>query len=212
MAQRVIIIGAGGLGREVAATIQYYLADSFSLQGFVDDGLPHGEYVNDLKVLGGIDWLINSDEDFYVVLAVASPKVKKLIHERLKEKSFTYPNIIHPFARLHSPDFIEMGEGNIISDGCIITTNVFIGNFNLINLSCTVGHDATIADYCSIMPSVNISGGARLQNEVYVGTGAKLIKATTLYTGCVVGAGAVVNTDIPSYKSFAGVPAKELQS
>lgn len=206
---RTVVVGAGGLGCEVAATIQNYLHREFELMGFVDDGVSVGTIVNDLPVLGGVEWLIDQ-ENLAVVLAIGSPKVKQIIYNRIKSGSFQFPNIIHPNSRVHDPKFVKMGIGNIITDACIITTNVNIGNFNLLNLACTVGHDTQVGDFCSIMPTVSVSGGATIRNNVYVGTGAKLIKATTLNDSCTVGAGAVVNTDIPEGKTFAGVPAKEL--
>lgn len=208
---KTIVIGAGGLGREVAATIQNYLSDTFELLGFVDDGVEKGKVINDLPVLGDIDWLLSQVDDYGLVFGIGSPKVKKAIFHKLANKNFHFPNIIHPNASIHNSKFVTLGRGNVISDGSILTTNVTLGEFNLINLSCTIGHDATIGDFCSIMPGVNISGGATLKNEVYIGTGAKLIKATTLHDSCTLGAGAVVNSDIGAGKTYAGVPAKELK-
>lgn len=208
---KTIIIGAGGLGREVAATIQNYLNDHFELLGFVDDGVEAGKLINDIAVLGGVEWLQQQEGELAIVFGIGSPRVKKTIFEKLESRSFLFPTIIHPNARIHDRQFVKMGRGNIISDGTIITTNVSLGDFNLINLSCTIGHDAAIGDFCSIMPGVNISGGAELKSLVYVGTGAKLIKATTLHDSCTVGAGSVVNTDIEAGKTYVGVPAKELK-
>lgn len=210
MISKIVVIGAGGLGREVAAVIQTYFSDTFKLIGFVDDGVDQGNEVNNIKVLGGVDWLLARKGEVAVVFGLGSPVVRKTIFEKLKGGKYQFPNIIHPNARIHHKEFVELGIGNIISDGTIITTNVSIGNFNLINLSCTIGHDAKIGDFCSIMPGVNISGGAQLRDEVYIGTGAKLIKATTLYEQSTVGAGAVINTDVPAGKTYAGVPAKEI--
>lgn len=212
MIRKIVVIGAGGLGREVAAVIQTYFSDSFKLIGFIDDGVDQGSEVNSIKVLGGVDWLLAHKSDVAIVFGIGSPQIRKMIFEKLKGDNFQFPNIIHPNARIHQPQFVQLGKGNVIADGSIITTNVSVGNFNLINLNCTIGHDAEIGDFCSIMPGVNISGGAKLKNLVYIGTGAKLIKATTLHEACIVGAGSVVNTDIPPNKSYAGVPAKELKS
>ena len=39
----------------------------------------------------------------------------------------------------------------------IIQVDIFLGNCNIINLDCTVGHDAHIDDFVTINPSVNIS-------------------------------------------------------
>ena len=162
----LIIIGAGGLGREVAAMVK----SSFS--------------------------------DVY--------RVMQQIKQRINKPDVSYPNLIHPGARLHAEDETKIGEGNIITDGCILTTSIVIGDFNLINLSCTVGHDTQIGDYNSIMPGVNISGFTKLKDQVYVGTGAMLINGAVLGDKCVVGAGAVVTTNIPSGKTYVGIPAKEI--
>ncbi len=61
------------------------------------------------------------------------------------------------------------------------------------------------------MPGVNISGGARLERGVYVGTGAKLIKATKLGNHSTIGAGAVVDTDVEDNTTVVGVPARPLK-
>ncbi len=205
-------MGAGGLGREVAAMLNSYFKDQYSLLGYIDDGKVPNDKVNGLYVLGGMDWLLAQTQTLCVVFGIGQPAVCRKLYERLKHKNnLSYPNIIHPHARIHAPPFVSMGQGNVICDASILTTNISMGDFNLINLSCTIGHDAVLGSFCSIMPGVNISGGAQLKNGVYVGTGAKLIKATTLGKDSIVGAGSVVNTDVPDGKTYAGVPAKELK-
>lgn len=209
MKKDLVIIGGGGLGREIAAMVDHYLTEEYNLLGFVDDGkLPH-DTINGIYVLGNIEWL-REQKNVAIAVAIGNPQTKYSILEKLNEATFTYPNLIHPLAQIHAPHFLKMGQGNIITAGNIITVNVNLGSFNLLNLSSTIGHDAIIGSYCSIMPGVNISGGAILNDKVYVGTGAKLIKATTLGDGCTIGAGAVINTDIPAGETWAGVPAKKI--
>lgn len=208
--QNIVVIGAGGLGREIAAMLNTYFKDTFKVLGFVDDGIPAHEVINDMEVLGGVEWLLQQNE-LAVVFGIGAPGIKQTVQKRLSQNaSLHYPNIMHPNARLHAPDLIQMGKGNVITDGCILTTNISIGSFNLFNLNTTIGHDVVTGDFCSIMPGVNISGGAQLRNLVYIGTGAKLIKASTLDEGCVVGAGAVVHSDVPAGQTFVGVPAKSI--
>ncbi len=208
--QDAIIVGAGGLGREIAAMLSAFFNKEYHILGFVDDGKEVGEEINGLTVLGGIEWLLTQKE-IIVFFGIGNPLIKFRIYTQLKVNlGLSYPNLIHPNARLHQSEYISLGEGNIITDGCILTTNISIGNFNLINLGCTIGHDTEIGNFCSIMPGVNISGGAKLEDMVYVGTGAKLIKATLLGSGATIGAGAVVNTDVPAGKTYAGIPAKEI--
>ncbi|HAD97317.1 MAG TPA: hypothetical protein DCG19_07910 [Cryomorphaceae bacterium] len=210
----LIIVGAGGFGREVAAMLKHpVFQDEYAIEGFVDDGKDGGEKINDLLVLGDVDWLLTRKKTAAVVLAIGDPSVKKSIYTKLTVNPVLhFPNIVHPGASLHDRDNIRFGKGNIIGEGNIFTTNIAAGDFNLVNLSCTVGHDVQMGSFCSIMPGVNISGGTILKDEVYIGTGARLINAITLHSKCVIGAGALVRTDVPTGKTFVGVPARQVEN
>lgn len=209
--EKIAIVGAGGLGREVLSLVRNAneYQPRFDVVGFVDDNIPKGTPVNGIPVIGKLDD-IDPREVSGLVFAVGNSKVRKSLVERVENKSFNFPVILHPSVILQDHDRINIGRGSIIAAGTVITTDVLIGDFSLINLTCTIGHDAKLGAYCSLMPSVNISGGATLEEGVFVGTGVKLIKATTLGSFCTIGAGAVVNTDVPADATFAGVPAKPI--
>ncbi len=210
--RKAVVVGAGGLGREVASVLVKYFSDHCEFLGFIDDGKQAGEEVNGFSVLGGKDWFDHQEGELDVFMGIGIPKIRESLVNYIREnypKAF-FPNLVHPLASFHNESTISLGMGNFIADGVIMTTNISLGDFNLVNLTSTLGHDASIGSFCSIMPGVNISGGASIKNRVYVGTGAKLIKATSLGDDCTVGAGAVVNLDIPSGETWAGVPAKPI--
>jgi virginiamycin A acetyltransferase len=48
----------------------------------------------------------------------------------------------------------------------------------------------------------------QIGNDVWVGHGAVLLKGVKIGTGAIIGAGAVVTTDIPPYAIAVGVPAR----
>lgn len=209
---KIAIFGAGGFGREVLSLIKNInsINQTFDVLGFIDDGIESGTQIHDLPVLGGVNDLERL-QITKVVLAIGNPQIRKSIVEQLNSK-ISFPNIIHPTAIFQDIDRIKLGQGCIICAGNIFTTDVEIGDFCIINLSCTVGHDAKLGDFTSIMPGVNISGGAKLNSCVYVGTGAKLIKATHIGQGAVIGAGAVVDIDVPDHETVVGVPARPLKN
>lgn len=157
-----IVVAAGGLGREIASVLTKYFDQEYEFIGFVDDGLKKGSEVNSYPVLGGLQLLKNSDEKYRVFIGIGNPQVNYKIIDDLEidDSPLEFPNLISPNAHLHNEHTIKMGVGNILCDGLIITTNISIGDFNLLNLATTIGHDALIGNYCSLKPSVNINGGA----------------------------------------------------
>lgn len=108
-------------------------------------------------------------------------------------------------------DVTIYGEGSIICAGCLITVNVTIHEFVILNLGCTVGHDTEIGAYSSLMLSVNVSGEVEIGEGVYVGTGAKIINRLSIGEGTIVGAGAVVTGSLPACCTAVGIPAKPIK-
>lgn len=207
---KIVIVGAGGFGREVLALIRNInqIKPTFEVLGFIDDGMPVGTKIHELSVLGKTSSIVQTGAEG-AVIAIGKTQIREDVTSRMPV-NLKFPNIIHPLAVFQDPERIRIGQGNIICAGNIFTTDIRLGNFCIVNLACTIGHNAVLSDFCSVMPGVNISGGALLQKGVYVGTGAKLIKATTLGSYCTVGAGAVVDADIAPNETVVGVPAKPL--
>lgn len=61
------------------------------------------------------------------------------------------------------------------------------------------------------MPSVNISGEVVIEDNVYVGTGAKIINQLEIGRGTIIGAGAVIIRDVPDYAVVVGNPGKVIK-
>ena len=210
--KKIAIIGAGGFGREVKTIIDAINKQEprFTFMGFYDDGFKKGVLINGFPVLGGVDDINFIDEDFCIAIAIGEPKTKYLLYNKIKNARITFPSIIHPSVQI-SDDFVDVGIGNIIGAGTIITCNIQIKDFVILNLMCTVGHDTVIESFCSFMPSVNISGEVVVHEKVYVGTGAKIINQLEIGQGTVVGAGAVVSRSLPENCTAVGIPAKVIK-
>jgi sugar O-acyltransferase (sialic acid O-acetyltransferase NeuD family) len=211
--KKIVIIGAGGFGREVKMLIDQinYNKKKYDFIGFYDDNIEKGSMINEFKVLGSIDELLQVDYNIEVVISIADPTIKKKIYETINCNHFiSFPTLIHPNV-LIGTDKVSFGYGCIICASNIITVNISLGNFVILNLGCTVGHDTTIGDYCSFMPSVNISGEVIIENSVYVGTGAKIINLLTIGNSTIVGAGAVVSKSLPEKCTAVGIPAKPIK-
>ncbi|PID40449.1 MAG: acetyltransferase [Proteobacteria bacterium] len=212
--KNIAIFGAGGFGLEVAMLIQQINAVSptWNIHGFFDDGIPPGTRVNDWEVLGGVDELNSHQKSLAVAFALGMSNVREAVVHRLNNPVLYFPTLIHPSVILGSPDYVEIGEGGIICANTIITTNICIGRFAILNLACTVGHETVIGDYCSFMPTCNISGEVTIGNVSFWGTGAKVINRCTVGGATTIGAGAVIVSDIPDHATAVGVPAKVIKT
>lgn len=210
--KKIAIFGAGGFGREVAMLIEQINQKQhlWDIVGFYDDGVTVGEELYGYKVLGGIQQLNDVQEELSVVCALGEPKTKKKVICKIQNPNLQFPTLIHPSVLMGDKD-VTVGEGSIITAGNILTVNINIGSHVILNLSCTVGHDTNIADYCSFMPSVNISGEVEIGECVYVGTGAKIINQLEIGNNTIVGAGAVVAKTLPANCTAVGIPAKPIK-
>lgn len=207
------IIGAGGFGREVAWLVEKInrTKATWNLCGFIDDDASiHGKTEDGYRVLGGCDYLKELADEYWAVCAVGSPVVRKKIVEKISG----YEGI--HFAVLVDPDVevsarTEVGEGTVICAGNMITVDIKIGRHNIINLGCTIGHDAVLEDYVTLYPSVNVSGMVHVGHTTELGTGAQIIQGLAVGENTVIGAGTVVVKDIPSNVTAVGSPAKVIK-
>jgi sugar O-acyltransferase (sialic acid O-acetyltransferase NeuD family) len=208
--QKIAVYGAGGFGLEVVMLIEQINAvePQWDIAGFFDDGVSEGTVVNDYPVIGGMDALNGYPSELYLVLALGWPQTKMKVCRQITNPNIHFPVLIHPSVIAGNPKYLSIGEGSIICAGSIITTNIDIGRHVIINLACTVGHETTIGDFSSFMPTCNISGEVKIGNATFWGTGAKIINQKTIGNGTVIGAGAVVTEDIPDHVTAIGVPAK----
>jgi sugar O-acyltransferase (sialic acid O-acetyltransferase NeuD family) len=208
----IVIYGAGGFAREVAHLIDQVnlVKNSWNILGFIDDDpTKAGIIINDWPILGTYEWF-KDNYDTNVVLAVGNPKGKYQIVDRLSRFSnLNFPNLIHPSVTISK--FNKLGFGNIICEGSILTTNIKIGDFVTINLNCTIGHDVEIGDYSTLLPSSSVSGNVTIEEGVDLGTSSSIIPHKRIGSWTIVGAGAIVVSDIPENCTAVGVPAKPIR-
>ncbi len=210
--EKIAIVGAGGFGREVKMLIDQINSkiNSYEFIGYYDDGFTKGTIINSNEVLGSILDLANTKEKLNVVVAIGAPDVKRKIIQKLSNPNLIFPTLIHPSVLIGS-EFVSIGKGCVICAGSIITCNIEIKDFVILNLMCSVGHDTTIHSYASFMPSVNISGEVVIHEGVYVGTGAKIINQLEIGKQTIIGAGAVVSKTLPEKCTAVGIPAKPIK-
>lgn len=180
--KNIIIAGAGGLGREILALLKNIntTQPQWKVLGFVDDGKTVGDVVNGVEVLGGVEYLNTLKTGTAVIIAISLPKVRKTIFDAISNTNIYFPTIIHPSSIISDADFVGMGQGCILCINTVLTTNVVLGDFVLINAGAIINHDAQISSFSTIMPGVNISTGAQISKGCFIGTGSKISKPAVI--------------------------------
>lgn len=206
------IVGAGGQGREVAWLVERINRANLTwrIVGFVDDNIDlQGCTINGYKIVGDVNYL-TSVKGANVACAVGFSSARKQIVERLKSNtSLEFPTLIDPSVDVSS--FVEIGKGTIICANTVLTVNIRIGDFCLVNPGCTIGHDSIFSDFVSVFPGVNVSGNTYYGECVELGTGSHIIQGKKVGKGTIVGAGATVVDDLPENCVAVGVPAKPIK-
>ena len=209
----LIIFGASGFGREVAWLVERINAHTptWNLIGFMDDNENiQGTTINGYKVIGKT-CDIGKYSDAYFVVAIGASKVREKIVNNMKavNPNIKFGTIIDSSTEISA--LVNIGDGTIICAHSIITMNVSVGSHVIINLDCTIGHDAVLQDFVTLHPSVNISGNVNIGHAVELGTGLQVIQGKTIGNYSIVGAGAVVIDNLPAKCTAVGVPAKPIK-
>ena len=209
--KNIAIYGAGGLGKEVATTIERInrKEPTWNLIGFYDDGKEKGTQISHYgKILGGVKEVNEVKEPLCLVIAIGTPNALRAVREKITNPLISYPNII--FEPFDCADYstLKMGEGNIIQGWCYASCDVTIGSFNVLNGLVLIGHDATIGDYNVIMPSVRISGEVKIGNRNLLGVCSIVLQQLKIGNGVHLGAGAVLMTKPKDECTYIGNPAK----
>lgn len=106
----------------------------------------------------------------------------------------------------------QIGNGCFIACGAHVGPGARIGMGSIVNTNAVVEHDATAGEFCHIAPNATVCGGCKLGDMVLVGAGAVLKPYTTVASGTIIGAGAVVAHDINEPGRYVGSPARKLPS
>jgi len=181
----------------------------WKVAGFLDDTEElQGKFFRGYKVLGGRELLVEfaRDEDTYFFNNVCGHwKRAEKIANLLETSGCKTANLIHPSIDMN---YVEIGRGCILPEGCVVGGEAKIGNFVTLRLKSLISHNVTVEDFVFIGPGVTIGSGAVIKKGSFIGAGATIMLDTVLGEGCLVGAGSVVTKNIPPGKVVAGVPAR----
>lgn len=191
MEKNVVIIGAGGHGKAIAEIVKA-CGDNFL--GFLDDDAS--------KETIGLIADYEKYLDSYFVIGIGNPKIR----EELSELPCKWYTVVHPSAII-SPS-AKISEGTVVMANTVINADARIGKHSIINTAAVVEHDNEIEDFAHISVGVRLGGTVKVGKGTLVGIGAVVKNNTNICEDCIIGAGAVVVSDIEKPGIYKGVPAR----
>lgn len=208
MANRLLIAGAGGFGRELHDWVQ-------SSQRFMQEyDIGSIAYINDIEpekaphapIIGSIRDFTPEPGDL-VLIAIGSGEGRRSVAEALEGRGARFPVFVHDSVIL-APS-AQLGEGTVICPNTVVAADTEFGRHVQVNLTCTIGHDSQLGDYATLSPLCALSGWSRVGAGAFLGTGASTLPHAAVGDGASVGAGAVVVKDVPNGVTVVGIPAKQ---
>lgn len=208
--KQLLIIGAGGFGREVYNMTPHCkgYGVEWEVKGFLDDTEnPLSGFTGYPPVVGPIHGYVPQPDDVFIC-AIGSVSGKKACVEHLLAQGAEFINLIHHRSSVGRNT--KVGIGCILCGGVAISCDCTIGDYVTLQSECILGHDACVGDYSHFHSRVFMGGKSCVAEGVHVGYGAFLHPKKKVGTYATLAAGAYVFRNVQDGRTVVGNPAKYL--
>jgi len=208
MTRDVMIIGAGGFGREL---LQYSLdaeADGWPhrVVGFLDD---NPRALDDFGLSVGIEGSTRDHLDgsgISYMVALGDPEMRSRQALRILKSGGRLEGLVHPTAYVSQT--ATLGDGVLLCPFALIAAHAVVESNVALNVYASVGHDATVGANTVVSPYVAITGSVKIGDDCFLGAHSTIVPGVGVGRCCKVAAGAVVTRDAPDGSLLHGNPAK----
>jgi sugar O-acyltransferase (sialic acid O-acetyltransferase NeuD family) len=205
--RRIVIVGAGGFGREVLQWAREAWPDQASLiSGFLsDDPRRLDGFSTGVEILSTVAGYRPAAGD-YLLLGIGVPYSRCRVAEQLTACAAKFLTLVHPHAVVAAT--AEIGEGSIICPFAVVSDSARLGRCVLVNYHASLGHDATADDFAVMSPYATLGGAAHVEKEVFLGLHASVGPGKRVGARSKVSANSCVLSSTPADSIVFGVPGR----
>jgi sugar O-acyltransferase (sialic acid O-acetyltransferase NeuD family) len=194
----VFIAGAGGFGAEIVCYLRQALAlapvATWKVAGVVDDYLrgPAPQAIEGIPFLGRIADVADVRGACFVV-AAGQPRFRRETIEQLDGLGLPLHTLVHPTA-IVAPSAV-IGDGVVIAPFSIVNAGAYVGRGSVLNVYCSVGHDARLGDFSVMSPYAALNGWASVGRQSFLGTRATVFPKVQVGERCTIDSHSYVKSD-----------------
>ncbi len=209
--KNLIIVGAGGFGREVYGYAQDMpeCGREWQLKGFLDDNPQALEGVDDIRhpILSPIREYHPTSDDLFAN-GIGQPGIRKELVNIVLSKGAVFTNLIHPSVYIGRN--VKMGTGCVLAPNVVLTADALIGDHVCLNVGTCIGHDARLGNYIQTSNLCDITGYVSIKEGVSMGSRSTILPSLTVGEWAKVGPGSIVVNNVDPHTTVMGNPAKRL--
>jgi len=207
--KNLFIIGASGFGRELHAWIKHHpdYAHMWQFAAFLDDNKDALRAFDDFAQVRPLEGHLVLPQNIYLC-GLGLPAVKQKLLAPIISQGAIFLTFIHPTAILG--ERVKLGRGVVLCPGASVSVDISIGDYAMIGPNTTIGHDATIGSWSTLCAQCDITGRVIVGGGVFMGSRVSVIPSRRVGNNSIVGAGAVVISDVPEGVTVVGNPARVL--
>ena len=206
MSRPLILVGGGG---HCKAVIDVAECAGRDILGILDKPEEVGKSVLGYNVIGTDDDMARYADkaDFLVTVGqIKSPDLRIQLHHRIEMSGCRLATLVSPVSQVSS--HATICAGTVVMHHAVVNADAKIGRGCIINTFADVEHDVVIDDFCHISTGVLINGGAVIGEGSFVGSRSVVCQGVSICGGVLLGAGAVVVSNLIERGLYVGCPAK----
>ena len=204
-----------GIGHNTVTTIDLCHDCGYSIKGLIHYNQDRtGEIFFGHKIIGSFDEYLNRDfcKDKNFALSMGDMHIKSSLFKKIQALEGNVPTLIHPSSYISSNS--KIGKGVQIMQQCIVEGDVIIEDDTSITVNTVIAHSVKIGKHNLISGNVMVGSYVEIGKYNHIGQGSVVVSGKVNYIGdnCILGAGAVLISNMDSNCVFNGNPAKFLRN